>query len=161
MRALSRQEKVVVLSSVGVILLGLAALLYSFASPEGAGDLLVPWTASRAVSAETGATPPWPGISESRAQCALSTHLAKVEKRIRSRGDAEREEAAAPVRRININTAGEAELALLDGIGRTRAKAIMEYRAREGVFSSIDEIQKVRGIGPGTFARIADWICTE
>jgi len=50
---------------------------------------------------------------------------------------------------VDINTADASTLAReLDGIGLARAQAIVEYRQRNGKFSSIDEVLNVKGIGP-------------
>lgn len=56
---------------------------------------------------------------------------------------------------ININTADEQELERLPGIGGSLADAIIEYRAAQGDFESIEEIMEVPGIGEGRFAAIA------
>lgn len=59
---------------------------------------------------------------------------------------------------ININTATAGELDSLSGIGTTYAQRIIEYREANGGFSSIEEIQNVKGIGPATFGKIKDQI---
>lgn len=51
---------------------------------------------------------------------------------------------------VNINTATEAELETLNGIGPAKAKAIVEYRKKQGGFKSIDELENVEGIGSKT-----------
>jgi competence protein ComEA len=51
---------------------------------------------------------------------------------------------------VNINTASEAELETLSGIGPAKAKAIVEYRKKQGGFKSIDELENVEGIGSKT-----------
>jgi len=56
---------------------------------------------------------------------------------------------AAPV---NINTASASEIAeALNGIGLSKAQAIVEYRSAYGLFGSAEEIVFVRGIGDSTF----------
>ncbi|HSD38349.1 MAG TPA: helix-hairpin-helix domain-containing protein [Rhodocyclaceae bacterium] len=52
---------------------------------------------------------------------------------------------------ININTATEAELDSLPGVGPTKAKAIVDYRKANGNFKSIEDIKNVKGIGDKTF----------
>ncbi|HXF84421.1 MAG TPA: ComEA family DNA-binding protein [Anaerolineales bacterium] len=59
---------------------------------------------------------------------------------------------------ININTASQAELETLPGIGPTTAQKIIEYREQNGPFLSIEDIINVSGVGPGTFERIKDLI---
>ena len=59
--------------------------------------------------------------------------------------------SAAPV---NINTASAEEIAdALNGIGMSKAQAIVEYREAYGAFSRADEIVFVRGIGESTFEK--------
>jgi competence protein ComEA len=66
---------------------------------------------------------------------------------------------AAPV---NINTASAAEIAdALNGIGQSKAQAIVEYREAYGEFSRADEIVFVRGIGEATFQRNKSDILVE
>lgn len=60
--------------------------------------------------------------------------------------------------RININTANEAQLTTLTGIGATRAQAIIAYREENGPFAAIEDIMNVQGIKEGTFAKIKDEI---
>ena len=50
---------------------------------------------------------------------------------------------------VDLNSADAGTLAKeLDGVGMARAKAIVEYRERNGKFRSVDEILNVQGIGP-------------
>ena len=57
--------------------------------------------------------------------------------------------AAAPV---NINTADAAEIAdALNGVGLSKAQAIVDYREAYGQFNKADEIVFVRGIGESTY----------
>ena len=57
--------------------------------------------------------------------------------------------AAAPV---NINTASASQIAeALNGIGSSKAQAIVDYREAYGLFSRADEIVFVRGIGDSTY----------
>lgn len=51
---------------------------------------------------------------------------------------------------VNVNTASETELETLPGIGNTKASAIVKYRQRHGNFSSIEDLDRVPGIGPAT-----------
>ena len=60
--------------------------------------------------------------------------------------------------RVNINTATEAELKALQGIGDKRAADIVSYRQRNGVFGTIEDIMKVPGIKQGLFEKIKELI---
>ena len=59
---------------------------------------------------------------------------------------------------VNINTADQAELDSLPGVGPSTAAAILEYRKQIGSFQSIEEVKKVRGIGEAKFKKLADRI---
>ena len=56
---------------------------------------------------------------------------------------------------ININTASEAELDTLPGIGPSKAAAIVAYRAEHGPFASISDLSKVQGIGNKTVSKLS------
>uniref|UniRef100_Q47IV8 Competence protein ComEA helix-hairpin-helix region n=1 Tax=Dechloromonas aromatica (strain RCB) TaxID=159087 RepID=Q47IV8_DECAR len=58
--------------------------------------------------------------------------------------------AGVALAQININTATPEQLDGLKGIGPTKAKAIVDYRKKNGPFKSVDELQNVPGIGPAT-----------
>jgi comEA protein len=62
-------------------------------------------------------------------------------------------EPEAPTGPVNINTAGEQELTRLIGIGPALAKRICEDRAAKGPYKSVDELQRVKGIGPATIEK--------
>lgn len=63
--------------------------------------------------------------------------------------------------KININTADKTLLTQLNGIGESRAEAIISYRESKGAFQSIEEIKKVDGIKDGVFSKIKDQIKVE
>lgn len=51
---------------------------------------------------------------------------------------------------INLNTATEAELTQLDGIGAKKAQDIILYREMIAPFRTVDDLDKVKGIGKAT-----------
>lgn len=65
--------------------------------------------------------------------------------------------AAAAV--VNINTAGADELDTLPGVGPATAQAIIEERESGGPFASVEDIQRVSGIGEKKFEKLKDSIC--
>lgn len=67
-----------------------------------------------------------------------------------------------PLRFItNVNTAPASELSLLPGIGYELANRIVENRETEGPYQSIDDLERVRGIGPKTIEQIKPMIVFE
>lgn len=55
---------------------------------------------------------------------------------------------------VNINTATQTELESLNGIGPVKARAIIDYRKKNGGFKSVDDLGKVDGIGAATVANV-------
>ncbi|MFE0749156.1 helix-hairpin-helix domain-containing protein [Gordonia sp. NPDC058843] len=59
---------------------------------------------------------------------------------------------------VNLNTATEADLDELPGVGPVTAKAILSWRERNGRFTSVDQLAEVDGIGPARLARLRDLV---
>ena len=55
---------------------------------------------------------------------------------------------------VNINTASQADLETLQGIGPAKAKAIIDHRKKKGSFKSPGNLEDVKGIGPATMKRL-------
>ena len=60
--------------------------------------------------------------------------------------------------KVNLNTADEKMLCTLPGIGTSRAKSIIDYRTKNGVFKRIEDVMKVSGIKEAAFEKIKDFI---
>ncbi|OPF52745.1 helix-hairpin-helix domain-containing protein [Clostridium baratii] len=60
--------------------------------------------------------------------------------------------------KVNINTADADELNKLNGVGPSKANAIIKYREENGSFKSIEDIKDVSGFGEATFEKIKDSI---
>jgi competence protein ComEA len=58
--------------------------------------------------------------------------------------------------RVDLNTAGVAELDALPGIGPVLAQRIVDHRTRQGPFRSVEELDDVPGIGPAIAAELAE-----
>ena len=67
-----------------------------------------------------------------------------------------KEENEAVTGKVNINTATSSELQTLNGIGEAKAKAIIEYREKNGNFEKIEDIKNVSGIGDSVYDKIKD-----
>ncbi len=67
--------------------------------------------------------------------------------------------SAASQQLVNINTATEAELDVLPGVGPSTAEAIVADREENGLFSTIEDLMRVSGIGEKKFEKLAGQIC--
>lgn len=59
-----------------------------------------------------------------------------------------------PELRVDLNRAGVDELRLLPRIGPTLAARIVEDRERRGMYRSVEDLERVTGIGPRTVMRV-------
>lgn len=55
---------------------------------------------------------------------------------------------------VNINTATLEELDAVKGIGPGKAKAIIDYRSKNGPFKSLDDLKGVKGFGEKSLAKL-------
>jgi competence protein ComEA len=62
--------------------------------------------------------------------------------------------ATAAFAKVNINTATAEELTALNGIGKTKAEAIVAYRTANGNFKTVEDLTKVNGIGDKIIEKI-------
>ena len=63
--------------------------------------------------------------------------------------------------RIDLNNADEYDLGRLPGIGPVRAKAIVEDRAKNGPFRTVEELDRVSGIGAATVDGVRPYVLVE
>lgn len=60
--------------------------------------------------------------------------------------------------KINHNTATEAELQTISGIGAKKAQEIIRFRDEQGPFKTVEELKNVPGIGEKTVDRLKDML---
>lgn len=61
--------------------------------------------------------------------------------------------------KISLNTATQATLDTLPGIGEVFSKRIIDYRTLNGNFKTIEDLKKVNGIGETLFENLKDLVC--
>ncbi len=62
--------------------------------------------------------------------------------------------AAMAMEPIDINSADAAQFEKITGIGPAKAKAIVDYRSKNGPFQKVEDLEKVAGIGPKMLEKI-------
>jgi competence protein ComEA len=63
-----------------------------------------------------------------------------------------------PAQPLNLNTATAEQLDQLDGVGPETARKILAYRQQKGGFRSVEELDRVPGIGPARLAALRDLV---
>ena len=63
--------------------------------------------------------------------------------------------------KVNLNSASQAELETLTGIGPSLAERILEYRNKVGKFKKVDELKNVKGIGQSKVEDIKDEVVVD
>ena len=59
---------------------------------------------------------------------------------------------------VNLNSATQAQLEELPGVGPVTAQSILAFRSENGAFTAVDELLEVSGIGDATLAKIAPYV---
>jgi competence protein ComEA len=62
---------------------------------------------------------------------------------------------------VNINSASQKQLEELPGVGPAKAKAIIDYRKKNGPFKTTEDLKKVDGIGDATYDKIKGDLVTS
>ncbi len=60
--------------------------------------------------------------------------------------------SAAPA--LNLNTATQADLEKLPGVGAATAKQILDYRQKNNGFKKVEELMNIKGIGEKSFLKL-------
>lgn len=63
-------------------------------------------------------------------------------------------------KKVNINSADTAQLALLPRVGPSVAQRIVEYRKQNGPFKKAEDLMLVQGIGEKTYQLIKPYVAT-
>ncbi|MDF8329744.1 ComEA family DNA-binding protein [Aeromonas salmonicida] len=63
--------------------------------------------------------------------------------------------------KVNLNTASINELTALKGIGEKKAQAIVDFREKQGKFTTVEQLVDVSGIGPATLEANRDMIIVK
>ena len=137
----TRNETLVLLFLVAVILVGSLIPELRPADDRGATDIRVAYTSADSVFAE-----------RSRAEFAEARESESPD--VVPSGSDRRE-------LVNLNAATARQLMSLPGIGPVTADRILEYREAHGPFRTVDELIKVKSIGEKKLQRIRHFITIE
>jgi len=92
------------------------------------------------------------------ALAALTVQWIALTRRRPAELDWERSENFIQLFQVDVNTADWVEWIQLEGIGHKTAHRIVLDREQNGLFATIDDLQRVHGIGPVTLDAIRPWL---
>jgi len=67
-------------------------------------------------------------------------------------------DGAATIATVNLNTATQAQLETLPGIGSKAAQRILEYRQKNGSLKKPEDLMNVKGIGEKAFLKLKPYL---
>lgn len=160
----TRKQLQRLLLSLGLVLVGVAAAWSAF-DAGNRGRLPAGWepagarieeTMAELAKAEAEVTPAEETQAEEKPPAEPPSDPAASPVEPLSAYPAEGEDSAAGG--FDLNRATEAEWDALPGIGPAKARAIVEERERNGPFYGIDDLERVKGIGPKLVERLREAI---
>ena len=69
--------------------------------------------------------------------------------------------SAAPTSPVNLNTATQAQLEALPGVGAKAAQRILDYRKQNGSFKKVEDLMNVKGFGEKTFLKLKPMLTVD
>lgn len=143
MIGLTPDEKKVIIFLLASLALGTSVLLYKRAHPTFA-----------------------PGLTEAIRELprpAADTTAGSLEAASQDDSAARPPRTAKPLftGKVDINTANQQSLERLPNIGPAMAKRIIEYRTSVGKFTTVEQLARVKGIGPKRLSQLKDHVLVE
>lgn len=92
------------------------------------------------------------------ASSKIDSAIAAEEDTSRGVASASSKNQALPASPVDLNKAGLGDLITVPGIGKVTAQRIIDYRTANGRFVSVDDLLKVKGIGPKKLERIKQYV---
>ena len=134
----NRNEQVILLLLCGILLVGVVVSYIDSKDPDRIPDFEVRKNAVE--------------VPQEKEKADVQQHRSPA--KADGKGDASEKKDSLAGELIDINSATAKEFERLSGIGPQIAGRIVAYREQHGAFKRVDDLTKVRGIGPKTLERL-------
>lgn len=155
----SSKRQSIIMTGVGLILLSALILYFAISQPKVSEEGYIK---SNALSSETVTQSDLPeavASTESGKVQQTSSKEINMEKTVTAgKENYEIQSKKSVGGKINLNTCTASELTVLDGIGESRADAIIQYREYLGGYTSVEQIKNIKGIGDKLYEKIAPYL---
>lgn len=153
---MSSKNQSVISIGIGLLVIGAILLVFAFSEPkQPVGNLTsVPETtvSDNRNTDINAADESYKTNANTQAVPRSSTNTAD------SKSNYENPPPVAVTYPINLNTCTQQELMSINGIGESRASAIIQYREHIGGYTSTEQIKDIKGFGDSLYQKIAPYI---
>lgn len=148
-----RQASIII--GIGLIVVSIVLLIYAFSLPKVNNLELGDYSSSTVTSSAASSI-----SSTDYNSTALEKQNSVVDKTtVINENQSQQSASSTNVEYpINLNSCSLEELTTIDGIGETRAQAILDYRDYLGGYTSVSQLKDIKGIGDATFAKIEPYV---
>lgn len=148
-----RQASIII--GIGLIVVSIVLLIYAFSLPKVNNLELGDYSSSTVTSSAASSI-----SSTDYNSTALEKQNSVVDKTtVINENQSQQSVSSTNVEYpINLNSCSLEELTTIDGIGETRAQAILDYRDYLGGYTSVSQLKDIKGIGDATFAKIEPYV---
>lgn len=152
------QESKGVLAIVGSLIIGSIVLFAGRSVPEIRNDIVIQTEAEHEAAQDTLFEL---GGSENDTKKPDENKIRGKSSKGNSKKPTAKPKAKLENASIDLNKGTIKQFSKLPGIGPSKAKAIIEYRDKNGGFKNIKDITKVKGIGPKTYENLKVYLTIE
>ncbi|MGN1328705.1 MAG: ComEA family DNA-binding protein [Eubacterium sp.] len=145
----SSKRQSIIMTGVGLILLSALILYFALSQPKVSDETYIESSTSMAETVTENSSY---AVSEQVLETSATEY--KTEETENS----EVQTKSTFSGKINLNTCTASDLTALDGIGESRADAIIQYREYLGGYTSVDQIKNIKGIGDKIYEKIAPYL---
>lgn len=154
----SSKRQSLIMTGVGLILLSALILYFALSQPRISNESVID-SSSITISNSSAAYSEDSTAAEAISSSSVHTYTAESNAEETTAAKAQTGNTKQVLTgKINLNTCTAAELTAINGIGDTRADAIIQYREYLGGYTSVEQIKNIKGIGDKLYEKIAPYL---